>query len=151
VRTSSIRKIAPRSFQRLAQTPVAADATRENWRLVRAIRWFRTSFRVQGIYAIVKTDDDWWMYVGQSNDIWRRICEHDRRLRRGDHPCFELLADCTGIDGVRWRVLLLEEVKNRWDLAYRERWWRFPVENELEREEHWQRYMCGQRDRPPAH
>lgn len=92
------------------------------------------------------------MRIGSSNNIWRRCyVEHDRALRRGSHPCLELQNDCTGIDGGRWRVLILEEVRGMWRLRIREAWWRAHVKQEFEREEHWSRYVCGLRDRRPSY
>jgi hypothetical protein len=128
-------------------------STPENRALMRAIQWLpRTPIvRVQGIYAIVDTANQE-MRVGFSRDVWRRCyVEHHGKLRRGNHPCLLVQNDCTGIDGDRWRVLLLESVADGSRLRVRERWWRAHVPNELEREEHWARYDVGVRDRRPSY
>ena len=103
--------------------------------------------RIQGVYAIVDTAD-WWMRIGVSTDIWRRCyIEHDGALRRGSHPCLELQSDCTGIDGRRWRVLVLKEVRNLSRLRMLEKWWRGCVKKEFEREEYRMRWQLGSRNR----
>lgn len=126
--------------------------TASNVVLVRRLRWLPRVPRihVQGVYAIVDTND-WWMRVGQSGDVWRRChVEHHGKLRRYSHPCLELQNDCSGIDGSRWRVLLLEDVQRGGNLRMRERWWRSHVKSDFEHEEHWARYAAGSRDRRPA-
>jgi hypothetical protein len=91
------------------------------------------------------------MRVGQSCDIHRRCyVQHHAELRRGAHKCLELQNDCSGIDGDRWRVLVLEEIPNRLEeMLTAESWWRARVQNEFERDEHWDRYVFGLRDRVP--
>jgi hypothetical protein len=141
---NQLRTLALLAHFQLKRTP-------ENLALMRAISWLprRPAVRVQGIYAIVDTSD-WWMRIGFSKDIWRRCyVDHNRALRRDSHPCLALQNDCTGIDGRRWRVLVLEEVRQSWRLGDRERWWRAHVQNEFERDEHWTRYQYGFRDRRP--
>jgi hypothetical protein len=127
-------------------------ATAENRALVHAMRWVPRWPRsdVQGVYALVDTTE-WWMRVGLSQDVWRRcFIDHDRALRRGAHSCMELQNDCRGIDGARWRVLLLETVSDSFVLRRRERWWRGCLEREFEREEHRSRWLWGFTNRRPA-
>jgi len=91
------------------------------------------------------------MRVGSSSNIHRRCyTQHDGALRRNSHPCLALQNACTGIDGDRWRILVLEEVPEGMDLRSVEKWWRSHVENEFERDEHWDRYLSLSSDRRPS-
>jgi hypothetical protein len=101
---------------------------------------------IQAVYCILDTGGDdepynaGWIYVGSSDDCHRRKREHDRDLRRGRHHC-KFLQDCSrGIDGKRWRFIVLEEVEDFFALRQREAWWRsravkcFDVEDRVIRE-----------------
>jgi hypothetical protein len=85
---------------------------------------------LQGVYGILDTGgteepcNAGWMYIGSSVDCHRRHRQHDYLLRRGRHHCLALQDGCSGIDGVRWRFVLLEEIERRLDLLDCEWAWR---------------------------
>jgi hypothetical protein len=112
-----------RVLMKALRVPASHAAMRDAFDLDRCgLRWDDDPLSV--IYAILDTRDGD-VYFGHTENAYRRRWSHDVRLRRQTH-CNYLLRDACpyGIDGRRWRFLVLEEVPE--GLARRlarERWW----------------------------
>lgn len=62
---------------------------------------------IVGIYGIKNCTENKW-YVGQSNNVYKRLGAHTDRLRRGDHPLLELQADYNRLGRDSFEVYVLE-------------------------------------------
>jgi len=77
---------------------------------------------MSGIYAIEHTKSGA-RYIGSSSDIRGRWLRHRSRLRRGRHHC-DLLQTAWSINGEsEFRLVVLEEVANIFQLTIREQAW----------------------------
>jgi hypothetical protein len=80
--------------------------------------------RISGIYAICNTRDGH-AYIGLSCNIAERWRQHERYLRRGEHPArgLQVAYDQHGVEPFALLILERREAYSRWVLDDREAFW----------------------------
>lgn len=82
---------------------------------------YKKRIRIRGVYK-VECLITGHTYVGVTDDLVKRLCEHRAQLRNGRHPIKEMQGDFTRYGEDNFAFLVLHELKNRLVAQSTEAW-----------------------------